>query len=101
MINLASPATGRDNLRQAEADLIQFTKSIPALRSPRAPRPGRPVGVDPTRISYTACRSAPSSAARTSISRTTCALPTLVVPGGVLTRLLLDSQTFGRASRRV
>ncbi len=53
MINLTSPATGRDNLRQAEADLIQLTKSIPGLAiAPGTPAPAGPVGVDPTRISF-------------------------------------------------
>jgi len=95
MINLTSPATGRDNLRQAEADLIQFTKSIRALRSPRAPRPRRPGGRGPDahqlhrpvarrhrrRVAYPLHeRPAHRHAGRT---------------GGVITKLLLDSQTFG------
>jgi hypothetical protein len=96
MINLTSPATGRDNLRQAEADLIQLTKSIPGLAiAPGTPAPAGPIGVDPTRIHYTGLSLGAivggSHIHFTNETRTA----TLAVPGGVLTRLLLDSQTFG------
>jgi Bacterial virulence factor lipase N-terminal len=96
MINLTSPATGRDNLRQAEADLIQLTKSIPGLAiPPGTPAPAGPVGVDPTRISFTGLSLGAivggSHVHFTNDLRTA----TLSVPGGVITKLLLDSQTFG------
>ena len=96
MINLTSPATGRDNLRQAEADLIQFTKSIPGLTiAPGTPAPAGPVGVDPTRISFTGL-SLGAIVGGSHIKFTPdLRTATLTVPGGVLTRLLLDSQTFG------
>jgi hypothetical protein len=95
-INLSSPLTGRDNLRQAEADLIQLTKSVPGLAiAPGTPAPAGPIGVDPTRISYTGLSLGGivggSHIHFTNDTRTA----TLAVPGGVITRLLLDSQTFG------
>jgi hypothetical protein len=96
MINLTSPATGRDNLRQAEADLIQLTKSIPGLAiPPNTPAPAGPVGVDPTRISFTGL-SLGSIVGGSHIHFTNdLRTATLAVPGGVITKLLLDSQTFG------
>ena len=54
-INLSSPLTGRDNLREAEADLIQLTKSIPGLTvAAAAPGslPAGPASIDATRISF-------------------------------------------------
>ena len=95
-INLTSPATGRDNLRQAEADLITLAKSIPGLAiPPGTPAPAGPVGVDPTRISFTGLSLGGivggSFAHFTNDLRTV----TLAAPGGVITRLLLDSQTVG------
>jgi len=95
-INLTSPLTGRDNLRQAEADLITLTKSIPGLAiAPGTPAPAGPIGVDPTRISYTGLSLGGivggSHVHFVADTRTA----TLAVPGGVITKLLLDSQTFG------
>ena len=53
IINLTSPRTSRDNLRQGEADQITFTKSIQTLTiAPGTPLPAGPVGVNPTRISF-------------------------------------------------
>ena len=96
MINLTSPATGRDNLRQADADLIQLTKSVPGLAiAPGTPAPAGPIGVDPTRIHYTGL-SLGAIVGGTHIKFTNdTRTATLAVPGGVITRLLLDSQTFG------
>ena len=99
-MNLASPATGRDNLRQAEADLIQLTKSIPGLTiAPGTPLPPGPVGVDPTRISYTGLSLGGIVGGSHIHFTNDLRTATLAVPGGVLTQLLLDSQTFGPAIR--
>jgi hypothetical protein len=96
MINLASPATGRDNLRQAEADLIQLTKSIPGLAiAPGTPAPAGPVGVDPARISYTGLSLGAIVGGSHVHFVNDLRTVTLAVPGGVITKLLLDSQTFG------
>lgn len=95
-INLTSPATSRDNLRQGEADLIQLTKSIPGLAiAPGTPLPAGPVGVDPTRISYVG-QSLGAIVGGSHVHFTNdIRTATLESPGGVLTKLLLDSQTFG------
>jgi hypothetical protein len=95
-INLTSPATGRDNLRQGEADLITFTKSVRNLAiAPGTPAPAGPIGVDPTRISYVG-QSLGGIVGGSHVhfvpdTRTA----SLNVPGGVLTKLLIDSPTFG------
>lgn len=96
MINLTSPATGRDNLRQAEADLIQLTKSIPGLAiAPGTPAPAGPVGVDPTRISFTGLSLGGIVGGSHVHFVPETRTATLAAPGGVLTKLLLDSPTFG------
>jgi hypothetical protein len=95
-INLTSPATGRDNLRQGEADAIQLTKSIPGLAiAPGTPAPAGPIGVDPTRISYTGLSLGGIVGGSHIHFVNDLRTASLVVPGGVITRLLLDSQTFG------
>jgi hypothetical protein len=95
-INLLSPATSRDNLRQAEADLIQLTKSIPGLAiAPGTPAPAGPVGVDPARISFVG-QSLGGIVGGSHIHFTNdLRTATLESPGGVITKLLLDSPTFG------
>jgi len=96
MINLTSPATGRDNLRQAEADLVQFTKSVAGLAiPPGTPAPAGPVGIDPTRISYVG-QSLGAIVGGSHIHFTNdLRTATLESPGGVITKLLLDSSTIG------
>jgi hypothetical protein len=98
-INLLNPITGRDNLREAEADLIQLARSVPGLTvAATAPGslPAGPAGVDATRISYVGLSLGAivgGSYAQFSDETRTVALS---VPGGVVTQLLLDSQTFGQ-----
>jgi hypothetical protein len=96
MINLTSPATGRDNLRQAEADLIQLTKSVAGLAiAPGTPAPAGPLGVDPARISFVG-QSLGGIVGGSHIHFTNdLRTATLESPGGVITKLLLDSQYFG------
>ena len=96
MINLTSPATGRDNLRQAEADLMTLTKSVTGLTvAPGTPLPPGPIGVDATRISYVgqSLGGIVGGSHVHFVPQTRTA--SLNVPGGVLTQLLLDSPTFG------
>jgi hypothetical protein len=95
-INITSPATSRDNLRQSEAGLIQLTKSIPGLAiAPGTPLPAGPVGVDPTRISFVG-QSLGAIVGGSHIHFTNdIRTATLESPGGVITKLLLDSPTFG------
>ena len=95
-INLTSPATGRDNLRQAEADLITLTRSVKGLAiAPGTPLPAGPLGVDPARISYTGLSLGGIVGGSHIKFVPDTRTATLVAPGGVLTRLLLDSPTFG------
>ena len=99
-MNLASALTGRDNLRQAEADQIQLTKSIPGLAiAPGTPLPAGPIGVDPTRISFIGLSLGSIVGGTHAHFANDLSAVALSVPGGVITKLLLDSQTFGPAIR--
>ncbi len=101
-INLSSPLTGRDNLRQAEADLIQLARSIPGLTVAAAAPGSLPVGaagVDATRIHFTGLSLGGivgGTYAQFSAETRTAALS---VPGGVITQLLNDSAAFGPSIR--
>lgn len=88
-INLSNPLTGRDNLREAEADLITFTKSIANLDID-----GGGADIDPSRIHYVGL-SLGSIVGAAVAQHSDATTVTLAVPGGVVTQLLLDSQTFG------
>jgi hypothetical protein len=95
-INLTSPATGRDNLRQSEADQITFAKSVKGLAiAPGTPLPAGPIGVDPTRVSFvgTSLGGIVGGSHVHFVPDTRTA--SLNVPGGVLVNLLIDSPTFG------
>jgi hypothetical protein len=95
-INLTSPLTGRDNLRQGEADLITLAKSIPGLTiAPGTPLPAGPVGVDPTRISFVGQSMGAIVGGSHVHFVNDLRTVTLESPGGVLTQLLIDSPTFG------
>jgi hypothetical protein len=88
-INLTSPLTGRDNMRQAEVDLMTFTNSLANLDID-----GGGADVDATRIHYVGL-SLGAIVGGAHIQHSDTRTATLAVPGGVVTRLLLDSQTFG------
>ena len=97
-INLGSPLTGRDNLRQAEADLIQLTKSLPGMIVAQAAPgslPAGPVGVNATHIGYVGLSLGAIVGGSHLHFVNDVASATLSVPGGVITRLLLDSESFG------
>jgi len=95
-INLTSPATGRDNLRQAEADLITLTKSVKNLAiAPGTPAPAGPIGVDPARVSYVGLSLGGIVGGSHIKFVPDTRTGTLAAPGGVLTKLLIDSPTFG------
>jgi hypothetical protein len=96
-INLANPITGRDNLREAEVNLMQLTKSVPGLAVAAAggSLPAGPAGVDATRISYVGLSlGAIVGGVHAHFSNDTRTVA-LSVPGGVLTQLIADSPTFG------
>jgi hypothetical protein len=96
MINLTSPATGRDNLRQAEADLIQLTKSVPGLAiAPGTPAPAGPIGVDPTRISFVGHSLGGIVGGSHIHFVNDLRTATLVFPAGVLSKWAQESQAFG------
>jgi len=95
-INLTSPLTTRDNVRQGEADLITLAKSIPGLViAPGTPLPAGPVGVDPTRISFVGQSMGAIVGGSHVHFVNDLRTVTLESPGGVLTQLLIDSPTFG------
>jgi len=95
-INLTSPATSRDNLRQGEADLIVLTKSVQTLAiAPGTPLPAGPVGVNPARVSFVGQSLGAIVGGSHVHFAGDLATVTLEEPGGVLTKLLLDSAAFG------
>lgn len=90
-INLTSPLTGRDNLRQAEADHIVLEKSVVQLDLT-----GDGVSdVNPAQVSYTGLSLGGIVGGAHVAFVPDLASVTLSAPGGTITRLLLDSQTFG------
>jgi len=90
-INLGSPLTSRDNLRQSEADMIVFTKSVANLDIT-----GDGVSdVDKTRISYVGLSLGSIVGGGHLHFANDTRTATLSVPGGLITQLLLDSPTFG------
>ena len=93
-INLSSPLTGRDNLRQGEADIIVFTKSLANLDVTGDGQPD----VDASRIHYVGL-SLGGIVGGAHVHHSETRTATLAVPGGVQTKLLLDSPTFGPSIR--
>ena len=103
MINLSSPITGRDNLRQGEADMIQLARSVPGLAVAQAAPGSLPVGavgVNADHVGFVGLSLGSivggASGQYMAADITSTALS---VPGGVITKLLLDSPTFGPAIR--
>jgi hypothetical protein len=89
-INLSSPATGRDNWRQAEADHIMFEKSIRNLDLT-----GDSVSdIDTNQISFTGLSLGAIVGGSHVHFVPDFATVALSAPGGVITKLLLDSPTF-------
>ncbi|HLJ05524.1 MAG TPA: hypothetical protein VKT26_04600 [Acetobacteraceae bacterium] len=92
-INLSSVLTTRDNLREAAADLIALTRSLPNLK----------LGTDPTGDVDAASihflghsLGAITGTVYLGVSPTSdVSTATLAMPGGVLSNLLRDSPTFG------
>jgi hypothetical protein len=101
-INLSSPLTGRDNLRQAEAGLIQLTKSLPGMIVAQAAPgslPAGPVAVNATHISFVGLSLGAIVGGSHLHFVNDVAAATLSAPGGVLTQLLLDSESIGPSIR--
>ena len=102
-INLASPITSRDNLRQGEADMIQLARSVPGLAVAQAAPgslPAGAVGVNADRVGFVGLSlGAIVGGASGQYMAADVTSAALSVPGGVITKLLLDSPTFGSAIR--
>jgi hypothetical protein len=92
-INLSSLLTARDNLREAEADLLTLTKSIANLKLST----DGSVKVDPTQIRFAALSlgSIVGVPYLANVSGTAVGAATLAVPGGGIAKLLDASKTFG------
>jgi hypothetical protein len=89
-INLPSPATSRDNLRQASSDLMVLIKSLANLDFN-----GDAAGdVDTSRISMVGL-SLGAMVGVGALQYSTYYTASLSAPGGLITQLLLDSPTFG------
>jgi hypothetical protein len=94
-INLASPATNRDNLRQAAADLVQLWKSVPGLAiAPGTPAPAGPIGVDPARISFVGHSLGGFTGGTHLHFVDTVRTATLVFAGGVYSKWAQESPSF-------
>jgi dienelactone hydrolase len=90
-INVLSGLTQRDNLRQAEADTMVLEKSVAKLDLT-----GDGVSdVDPTRINFVGLSLGGIVGGIHVAHAGNTATAVLSVPGGILTQLLLDSQSFG------
>ena len=89
MINLPSPLTSRDNLRQAEVDLVTFAKSAATLDLD-----GGGADIDPTRISLVGLSlgGMVGTLRRSTRGTRTSALS---AAGGVITKLVEESKAFG------
>jgi len=102
-INLSSPITSRDNLRQGEADMIQLARSVPGLAVAQAAPGSLPVGavgVNADRVGFVGLSlGAIVGGASGQYMAADVTSAALSVPGGVITKLLLDSPSFGPAIR--
>ena len=92
-INLTSVLTSRDNLREAAADLITLTRSLPNLNLDTDPAGD----IDATRVHYLG-HSLGAIIGGVYLGATTSSevrTATLAMPGGGIAALLRDSPTFG------
>jgi dienelactone hydrolase len=93
-INLTSPLTSRDNNRQAAADLNVFSKTIKTLDLTA----DGISDIDPNRVHLTGL-SLGAMVGTVASKFTDFVTVTASAPGGLVTRLLLDSPTFGPTIR--
>jgi dienelactone hydrolase len=98
IINLTSPLTSRDNLRQGEADLILLYKALAKLDL----NGDSTADIDPARIHYTGISMGGIVGAAVAKFSPGLKSATLSVPGGVITKLLQDSPSLsGRVTAGV
>jgi len=89
-INLTSVLTSRDNLRQASADLISLTRTVPTIDIDGDQAPD----LDGDRIHFVGHSLGAMVGTAYLAVNTEVRSATLAVPGGLITQLLLDSPTF-------
>jgi hypothetical protein len=90
-LNLSSPLTFRDNIRQGESDLMTFTKTVGNIDL----NGDGTVDTDKSRVSYVGLSLGGIVGGTHVHFSDDLRTATLSVPGGVLTQLGLDSPTFG------
>lgn len=90
-INLTSPLTSRDNLREAAADLLSLTKSLSILDLTGDAVPD----IDTSSIHFVGHSLGGIVGGVYAGVATQIKTATLAMPGGKLTNLLIDSATFG------
>lgn len=90
-INLTNLLTSRDNLRQASADLITLTRTLPTLELTGDSTPD----INPDRIHFVG-HSLGGIVGGTYLGvASNVRSATLAMPGGMIAQLLQDSETFG------
>jgi pimeloyl-ACP methyl ester carboxylesterase len=89
-INLTSPLTSRDNLREAAADLLTLTASLPSLKFTTDSTPD----IDGNNIHFLG-HSLGAIVGTTYMEFAAAKTGTLGMPGGVLAQLVLDSVQIG------
>ncbi len=90
-INLSSSLTSRDNWRQGAADLIVFSKTVATLDL----NGDAASDVDPTRISYVGISLGGIIGGSALAFAPNVRTATLSVPGATITKIALDSPSFG------
>lgn len=90
-INLSNGLVSRDNLRQAAADLVALTRSIPAIDLDGDGTPD----LDGSRVHFIGTSLGGMNGTTFLSVEDGVATATLGVPGGVVSDLLLDSFSFG------
>jgi hypothetical protein len=90
-INLSSPLTMRDTIRQGEADLVVFAKTLTTLDIDH----DTVADIDPTRIHFVGLSLGGLMGSAFVKFSPTIRTATVAVPGGQIVQLGLDSPTFG------
>jgi dienelactone hydrolase len=92
---LSSPLTARDTLRQGQADIGVLAKSVVNLDVTGDAQPD----IDPNRVHYVGLSLGGIVGLAQAKYAPNVRTVTVAAPGGVLSRLLLDSPTFGNTIR--
>lgn len=92
---LSSPLTARDTLRQGQADIGVFAKSVVGLDVTGDAQPD----IDPNRVHYVGLSLGGIVGLAQAKYAPNVRTVTVAAPGGVISQLLLDSPTFGNSIR--